>query len=192
MPNPVPGPAFTLPQPPLPTVIVNTTTGSLRALFLDEGNAPGTRYQAQLSLDPTAAFSPVAASLNTTNTFADFQGLIPNQQYFFRAGTFAHDVEQGEEPPLLEREDGSWLVSGAASADLLADRLGVRMPNDRDYATVAGFALSVLKHLPKTGETFKHDGWSFEIIDLDGRKIDKLIVSRPRKKMPEAETQKVS
>ena len=42
------------------------------------------------------------------------------------AGTFAHDVEQGEEPPLVEREDGSWLVSGAASADLLADRLGVR------------------------------------------------------------------
>ena len=35
------------------------------------------------------------------------------------AGTFAHDVEQGEEPPLVEREDGSWLVSGAASADLL-------------------------------------------------------------------------
>ena len=40
------------------------------------------------------------------------------------AGTFAHDVEQGEEPPLVERDDGSWLVSGAASADLLSDRLG--------------------------------------------------------------------
>ena len=44
------------------------------------------------------------------------------------AGTFAHDVEQGEEPPLVEREDGSWLVSGAASADLLADRLGISLP----------------------------------------------------------------
>ena len=42
------------------------------------------------------------------------------------AGTFAHDVEQGEEPPLVERDDGSWLVSGAASADLLSDRIGVR------------------------------------------------------------------
>ena len=42
------------------------------------------------------------------------------------AGTFAHDVEQGEEPPLVEREDGSWLVSGAASADLLSDRLGMQ------------------------------------------------------------------
>ena len=90
------------------------------------------------------------------------------------AGTFAHDVEQGEEPPLVERDDGSWLVSGAASADLLADRLGVNLPDDRDYSTVAGFALSVLKHLPETGETFRHDGWTFEIVDMDGRKIDKL------------------
>ena len=98
------------------------------------------------------------------------------------AGTFAHDVEQGEEPPLVERDDGSWLVSGAASADLLSDRLGIRLTDDRDYSTVAGFALSVLKHLPVTGEKFKHDGWSFEIVDMDGRKIDKLIVSRPRKK----------
>jgi putative hemolysin len=103
------------------------------------------------------------------------------------AGTFAHDVEQGEEPPLVEREDGSWLVSGAASADLLTDRLGVNLPGDRDYSTVAGFALSVLKHLPETGEKFRHDGWSFEIVDMDGRKIDKLIASRPRRKAAESE-----
>ena len=103
------------------------------------------------------------------------------------AGTFAHDVEHGEEPPLVEREDGSWLVSGAASADLLADRLGIQMPDERDYSTVAGFALSVLKHFPETGEKFRYDGWTFEIVDLDGRKIDKLIATPPRRKPAEAE-----
>ena len=107
------------------------------------------------------------------------------------AGTFAHDVEQGEEPPLVERDDGSWLVSGAASADLLTDRLGVNLPHDRDYSTVAGFALSVLKHLPDVGEKFRHDGWSFEIVDLDGRKIDKLIAFRPRRKNAETEAEAV-
>jgi putative hemolysin len=66
------------------------------------------------------------------------------------------------------------------------------MPEDRDYSTVAGFALSVLKHLPETGETFKHDGWSFEIVDLDGRKIDKLIASRTKKKKAEAEVEAAS
>jgi len=107
------------------------------------------------------------------------------------AGTFAHDIEQGEEPPLVEREDGTWLISGAANADLLSDRLGVAMPVDRDYSTVAGFALSVLKHLPETGEKFRHDGWSFEIVDMDGRKIDKLIASRPRKRAAESKAEAV-
>ena len=107
-------------------------------------------------------------------------------------GTFAHDVEQGEEPPLVERDDGSFLVSGSASADLLTGRLGLNLTDDRDYSTVAGFALSVLKHLPEIGEKFRHDGWSFEVVDMDGRKIDKLIASRPRKRSVEAEAGAVS
>jgi putative hemolysin len=125
--------------------------------------------------------------------YGHLEGIVtPGSILAALAGTFAHDVEKGEEPPLVEREDGSWLVSGAASADLLSDRLGIRMPDDRDYSTVAGFALSVLKHLPETGETFKHDGWSFEIVDMDGRKIDKLIASRARKRKAEAEVEAVS
>ncbi|WP_051503989.1 hemolysin family protein [Sphingomonas jaspsi] len=97
------------------------------------------------------------------------------------AGAFANDLDEGEDPPCVEREDGSWLVSGAASADLLSDRLGVAMPGERDYSTVAGFALSVLKKIPETGEHFKYDGYRFEVVDMDGRKIDKLLVTRPRK-----------
>lgn len=106
------------------------------------------------------------------------------------AGAFAHDVDDDEDPPIVEREDGSWLVSGAASADVLTDRLGLRLVSDRDFSTVAGFALSVLKHLPETGERFRHDGWSFEVVDMDGRKIDKLIASRTktRKSEPQAES----
>ncbi len=124
--------------------------------------------------------------------YGHLEGIVtPGSILAALAGTFAHDVEQGEEPPLLEREDGSWLVSGAASADLLSDRLGIRMPDDRDYSTVAGFALSVLKHLPETGETFKHDGWSFEIVDMDGRKIDKLIASRAKRRKADAEVEAV-
>ncbi|GAA4007852.1 hemolysin family protein [Sphingomonas swuensis] len=99
------------------------------------------------------------------------------------AGTFANDQED-EDPPLVEREDGSWLVSGAATADLLDDRLGVNLPAERDYSTVAGFALSVLKHLPETGERFDHDGWRFEVVDMDGRKIDKLLATRRRRREP--------
>ena len=103
------------------------------------------------------------------------------------AGAFKHDLEAGEEPPCVEREDGSWLVSGSANADVLADRIGVNMADDRDFSTVAGFALSVLKKIPETGEGFKFDGFRFEVVDMDGRKIDKLLVSRPRRKKSEQE-----
>jgi putative hemolysin len=124
--------------------------------------------------------------------YGHFDGIVtPGSILAALAGTFAHDVEEGEEPDLVEREDGSWLVSGAASADVLGDRLGVNMPNDRDYSTVAGFALSVLKRLPQTGETFAHDGWRFEVVDMDGRKIDKLIASRPKRRSREQEPAKV-
>jgi len=101
------------------------------------------------------------------------------------AGAFRSDVED-DDPPLVEREDGSWLVSGAANADLLEDRLGMNMPAERDYTTVAGFALSILKHLPVTGEHFTHDGWQFEIVDMDGRKIDKLLAARTKRRREEA------
>ena len=46
-------------------------------------------------------------------------------------------------------------------------------------------------NLPLTGEKFRHDGWSFEVVDMDGRKIDKLIASRPKKKQPEVQAEAV-
>ena len=100
-------------------------------------------------------------------------------------GAFAHDLDVDHDPPCIERDDGSWLVSGAASADVLTDRLGLQLPNDRDYSTVAGFALSILKHIPETGENFTHDGWKLEVVDMDGRKIDKLLASRPKRRRRE-------
>nr|WP_294848570.1 hemolysin family protein [uncultured Sphingomonas sp.] len=103
------------------------------------------------------------------------------------AGAFANDLDDDEDPPVVEREDGSWLVSGSAGADLLEDRLGMAMPDDRDYSTVAGFALSVLKHLPETGEKFRYDGYEFEIVDMDGRKIDKMLVTRRRRRDGDAD-----
>ncbi len=113
--------------------------------------------------------------------YGHFEGLITAANILAAlAGDFASDADEGTDPPLVEREDGSWLVSGSLSADALSDRLGVTLPEDRDYATTAGFALSVLKRLPETGERFRHDGWLFEIVDMDGRKIDKLLAREQR------------
>ncbi len=115
--------------------------------------------------------------------YGHFDGIVtPGSILAALAGVFHHDIDEGDEPDIVERDDGSMLLSGAASADVLADRLGIQLPADRDFSTVAGFALEHLKHLPVTGEKFSHDGWSFEIVDLDGRKIDKLIASRIKRR----------
>ncbi len=93
-------------------------------------------------------------------------------------GNFASDQDLGETPTIVEREDGSLLVSGALPADQLADRLLIEFGDDREFATTAGYALSVLKKLPDEGEVFTDQGWRFEVVDMDGRKIDKLLVSK--------------
>ncbi len=110
--------------------------------------------------------------------YGHFEGLVtPADLLTALAGHFASDNDLDTEPAFLERDDGSWLLSGSASADILVDQLGMKLPEDRDFATVAGFALSVLRHLPETGERFAFGGWQFEILDMDGRKIDKLLAS---------------
>jgi putative hemolysin len=116
--------------------------------------------------------------------YGHFDGLLtPADMLAAMAGIFASDQDGDSDPPLVEREDGSWIVSGSLSADTLFDTLGFRLPEERDYATVAGFALSVLKRLPTVGERFTYHGWQFEVVDMDGRKIDKLIASHlPRKR----------
>ncbi len=102
-------------------------------------------------------------------------------------GDFVSDQDPGEAPGIVEREDGSLLVAGSLSADVLADRLAIEYGEDREFGTAAGFALHVLKRLPGEGDYFTDQGWRFEVIDMDGRRIDKLLVSRESNAVPTAE-----
>ena len=102
-------------------------------------------------------------------------------------GDFVSDQDPGEAPGIVEREDGSLLVAGSLSADVLADRLAIEYGEDREFGTAAGFALHVLKRLPGEGDYFTDQGWRFEVIDMDGRRIDKLLVSRESDAVPTAE-----
>ena len=100
-------------------------------------------------------------------------------------GNFVSHQDEGDEPMIVERDDKSLLIAGALPVDGLAERLGIDLDDHRDFATAAGYVLSVLKRLPKEGERFDAQGWRFEVVDMDGRKIDKLLVCRCPK--PEAE-----
>jgi putative hemolysin len=108
--------------------------------------------------------------------YGHFEGLVtPGNLLTALAGKFISSADFDTDPPLVERDDGSWWVSGSVSADAMAENLCFRLPEDRDFATAAGFALSVLKHLPEVGEHFTYRNWRFEISDMDGRKIDKML-----------------
>jgi Mg2+/Co2+ transporter CorC len=76
------------------------------------------------------------------------------------------------------REDGSWVVSGSMPVDEMAERLGIPIPQERGYHTAAGFVLDWLGQLPAVGERFNALGWQFEIVDLDGRRVDKILARR--------------
>jgi len=60
----------------------------------------------------------------------------------------------------------------------MADLLGIPLAENAGYQTVAGFVLAQLRHLPSTGEFIEALGWRFEVVDLDGRRIDKLLATR--------------
>lgn len=111
--------------------------------------------------------------------YGHFEGIVtPADLLEAIAGVFRSDIEVGEEDDVIQREDGSWLLAGSLPAPQLTDILGIPVPLKRDYETAAGFLLEELQHLPRTGESITIEGWKLEVVDMDGRRIDKILASR--------------
>jgi putative hemolysin len=109
--------------------------------------------------------------------YGHFEGVITPGDVL-EAITGAFREEEGSEPAFVAREDKSWIVSGWMPADEFSDKLGVPIPRDHKFETVAGFILAELNHLPRVGETFTRGHYRFEVMDLDGRRIDKVLVAK--------------
>ena len=87
-----------------------------------------------------------------------------------------------------QRVDGSWLLDGLMPVSELKARLDIRDLPEEDrgrYNTVAGLLLSVSGHLPAVGERIECGDWTFEVVDLDGRRIDKVLAARTPQTMQE-------
>jgi putative hemolysin len=85
----------------------------------------------------------------------------------------------GEEPAIVRRDDGSMLMDGMLAADEVKLALGLdRLPDEADYHTLAGFVLAQLGRVPEEGQAVAYGGWRFEVVDMDGRRIDKVLVRR--------------
>jgi putative hemolysin len=81
----------------------------------------------------------------------------------------------------VQREDGSWLIDGLIPVPEFKDRLGLKTLPDEDrgrYNTLAGFIMLMLGRLPQTADCVDYEGWRFEVVDLDGKRVDKVMVNR--------------
>jgi putative hemolysin len=120
--------------------------------------------------------SPVHMAL-VVDEYGELEGLVTTTDVLEAiVGEFR---DRGVESALVHRrEDGSWLIDGGLSTDQVQSVLGLReFPTDRGFHTLAGFVLSELEHLPSPGERFDWNGYRFEVVDMDGRRIDKVLVS---------------
>ena len=99
-------------------------------------------------------------------------------------GAVVGRLQSGETPDsgalVVERADGSLLVDGSLPVDELREIVGQKLPqqDEHDYHTAAGMVIAHFGRIPHTGESFEWAGWRIEVVDLDGPRIDKLLLTR--------------
>ncbi len=109
--------------------------------------------------------------------YGHFEGVVTAMDLLEAiAGDFPEPGD--DEPKAVQREDGSWLVAGWMPADEFAEMIGISLPEDRGYESVAGLVLDRAGVLPDVGAHVTLANWRIEVVDLDGRRIDKLLVSQ--------------
>ncbi|MCU0827601.1 MAG: hemolysin family protein [Tabrizicola sp.] len=109
--------------------------------------------------------------------YGHFEGIITSGDVL-AAITGSVAASDADEPAMVSRGDGSWLVAGWMPVDEFCDRLDLPREMAGDYDTVAGLVLHQLGRIPELGDRFSAEDCSFEVIDLDGRRIDKVLVTR--------------
>ena len=94
-------------------------------------------------------------------------------------GALPTDASEAE-GTFVPRGEGSWLVEGFAPMDEVTSRLEVAVPEGESgaYHTLAGFVMARLGHIPRTADVFEWGGLRFEVVDMDGRRVDKVMVTR--------------
>jgi len=114
-----------------------------------------------------------------TDEYGGVEGLVTiNDLLEAIVGSLPSQAEQ-EEPPIIQRADGSWLVDGMLSVDELKELLEVEeMADEGEYHTMGGFMMTTLERIPTSGEHFDWNGFQFEVVDMDGTRVDKVLITK--------------
>jgi putative hemolysin len=108
------------------------------------------------------------------------EGLVTMEDVLEELVGEIHDEHRRDDgSPFVQREDGSWLVDGSAGIEDLAETFGLKTDAlPRDYSTISGLVLAELERIPTAGDVVRWQGLEIEVVDMDGRRIDKLLVKR--------------
>jgi putative hemolysin len=110
-------------------------------------------------------YGTVAGLLTLTDILESIVGDIP-------------DRSEDEEPRAVRRDDGSWLLDGRLPVDEFRDLLDLPAFREGDFHTLAGLVVAQLGHIPQVGEGFDAWGLHVEVVDMDGNRVDRLLVGR--------------
>jgi putative hemolysin len=121
--------------------------------------------------------SPVHMGL-IHDEYGTFHGVVTRADILEAIVGSFHTEQGAPESAFVKRDDGSYLISGWMPALWFADLLGFVLPASRHYQTCAGFLLQEFGAIPGVGDKIDAHGWRFEIVDLDGRRIDKVLATR--------------
>jgi putative hemolysin len=110
--------------------------------------------------------------------YGTFQGVVTSADILEAIVGVFHTEQGPAEPAFVKRDDGSYLISGWMPALAFSELLGIALPSPRPYQTFAGYLLGEFGAIPDVGKKITADGWRFEILDLDGRRIDKALATR--------------
>lgn len=116
-----------------------------------------------------------------TDEYGDIEGMVTLNDLVEAIVGNIDSSENTEEPMIIEREDGSWLLDGLLSIDEvknLLDKESLPHEDTGNYHTLGGFIINFLGYIPTSSEYFDWEGLRFEIVDMDGTRVDKILVRR--------------
>lgn len=121
---------------------------------------------------------PAAGMAVVLDEYGGLEGIVTLSDILEAIAGELPSADEDQNPSAVQREDGSWLIDGGLAVAEVESLLGLPAMGT-DFHTLAGFILAQLKRLPEIGEHFTWEGWRFEVIDLDGRRIDRVLVEPP-------------
>ena len=110
--------------------------------------------------------------------YGSFEGIITLHDLIENIFGDLPDKHEAEEVAIFKRDDGSMLIDGSILIDELKEQLQISFADEENFSTLGGFMMYQLNRIPKIGDKFEFESYLFEIVDMDGKRVDKVLVAQ--------------